>query len=167
MRVSTKPEDEPQSRANCHQAPHGRALRSQGLTSSDGGATLRAMTVRAVFIFDRDDWCSVFASPEEAAANLEINDVESHEYAGFTDDGRVVTPIVEQEDVRVVVTDRRDVDGLQLRLQGCRRHHGFESAIDDPVGIANEILRADWKARWPKRPRWLARRLHGPGPRTI
>ena len=89
------------------------------------------MTVRAVFIFDRDDWCSVFASPDEAAANLEINDVESHEYAGFTDDGRVVTPIVEQEDVRVVVTDRRDVDGLQLRLQGCRRHHGFESAIDD------------------------------------
>src|SRR4051812_12432463 len=40
----------------------------------------------------------------------------------------------------------------------------FVFSSDEPLAVdANAVLRAEWEARWPKRPRWLARRLHGEG----
>jgi hypothetical protein len=37
----------------------------------------------------------------------------------------------------------------------------------DLVAVANELLRGQWNSRWPKRPKWLSRRIHGAHPPQI
>jgi hypothetical protein len=37
----------------------------------------------------------------------------------------------------------------------------------DFVAVANEVLRREWNSRWPKRPKWLSRRIHGEHPPQI
>jgi hypothetical protein len=44
---------------------------------------------RALFVFDRDNWCSVFQGPEQAAGDLEAADVEADEYVAFDERGTV------------------------------------------------------------------------------
>lgn len=50
---------------------------------------------------------------------------------------------------------RRYVEETRLRLE-----HTGDLLID----VANALTLAEWDARRPKRPRWLARQLHGEAP---
>ncbi len=129
-----------------------------------------AMTpsVRAVFVFDSDGEVMVFPSVEQAAGYMEYIDVEAGEYTAlFTLDGRTITAATEGYEVILTVEEARDEAGLRQRLLDGRQRNRLTSPPDDLVAIANELLRREWASRWPRRPRWLARRLHGDGPPTV
>lgn len=119
------------------------------------------MSVRAVFAFDRENWCSVFRSPDETAARLEVNDVEADEYVLFGNDGSVFVASVDGPDVVVRPTESRDPEALRERLKRYCAMANIEPGSDDPVVVGNAILADSWSHRWPKRPAWLDRRMHG------
>ena len=125
------------------------------------------MSLRAVFAFDRENWCSVFRRMEAAEAGLEVNDVDTDEYVLFGDDGTVLAAAVEGRSVVVRATTRRDLQELRGRLERYCSMAEVEAPNDDPLAIGNAILAADWSRRWPRKPRWLDRRLHGHGPPRI
>ena len=125
------------------------------------------MSRRALFVFDRENCCSVFPDIAEATGQLEANDVETGEYVVFDQDGTVFEIWAEGLDVRVRATDERDVAQLHQRLGRFIDEQHIEGASEDVMDVANAILEADWESRWPKRPRWLATRLHGDAPPTL
>jgi hypothetical protein len=119
---------------------------------------------RALFVFDRDNWCSVFPDVAEAAGQLEANDVEAGEYVVFDQAGTAFDIWAEGLHIRLRPTDERDLAALQERLGRFLDEWHIECACDDVMDIGNAILEAAWGSRWPKRPRWLATRLHGDAP---
>jgi hypothetical protein len=125
-------------------------------------------SVRAVFVFDQDGDVMAFQSVEQAAGYMEYIDVEGGEYpALFTLDGRIITATTEGYEVILAVEEARDEAGLRQRLLDGWQRNRLTSPPDDLVAIANELLRQEWNNRWPKRPRWLARRLRGEGPHIV
>jgi hypothetical protein len=125
------------------------------------------MARRALFVFDRENWCSVFPDVADAAGQLETNDVEADEYVVFDQDGTVFEIWAEGLDVRLRPTDERDLGQLQERLGLFLYRLHITCASEDVIDIGNAILEAEWERRWPKRPRWLATRLHGDAPPTL
>ena len=122
------------------------------------------MPIRAVFAFDRENWCHVFRSADEAAAQLEVADVEADEYVLFGDDGSVFVASVDGQHVVVRPTESRDPEALRERLGRYCAMAKIETGSDDPVVVGNAILADSWSHRWPKRPSWLDRRVHGDAP---
>jgi hypothetical protein len=125
------------------------------------------MAARALFVFDRDNWCSVFAGPEHAAVELEVNDADADEYVAFDEYGRVFTLRADGQHVRLSATDDHDHERLRERLTAFVTERQIEVASDDPIEVGNAILREAWNSRWPKRPQWLANRLHGDTPPSL
>jgi hypothetical protein len=125
------------------------------------------MSRRALFVFDRDNLCSVFPDVAEATGQLEANDVEASEYVVFDQDGTVFEIWAEGLDVRLRPTDERDLAQLHQRLRRFLDQGHIQCASEDLIDIGNGILEAEWESRWPKRPRWLATRLHGDAPPTL
>jgi hypothetical protein len=82
-------------------------------------------------------------------------------------DGRVVEVRPIGNAVRVVVTPQRDLAGLQHRLLTVAERGLVTSDPADPAAIAEELRAQQWNARWPKRPQWLGRRLHGEIPPSV
>lgn len=121
--------------------------------------------VDPVFVF-ADDGLHVFPTLGDVIGYVEAPDVEEGVYeAMFTLDGKVIEARTQKLDVELTVTGKSDVEALVRRLR--KQRHRFHSDPEDLRGVANEILAADWEARWPKRPRWLDRRLHGDLPPQI
>jgi hypothetical protein len=125
------------------------------------------MAGRALFVFDRENWCYVFPDVAEATGQLEANDVEAGEYVVFDQDGTVFEIWAEGLDVRLRPTDERDLTQLQERLGRFADERHIKRASEDVIDIGNAILEAEWESRWPKRPRWLATRVHGGAPPTL
>jgi hypothetical protein len=125
------------------------------------------MTAAPVFVFALDG-VEAFPSVDDAAASMEGIDVANGEYeAVFTLDGRPVTATASKNDVVLTITDRRDEADLDRRLRDWAPRIGLTSPPEDRRAVANELMRRDWELRWPKRPRWLARRLHGSEPPRV
>lgn len=128
------------------------------------------MTDERVFIF-ADDGLSLFPSVEDAAAYMEWIDVEDGVYeALFTVRGeRLVPHPREKHLVRLEASGEVDTDALISMLSRERDRRGtFSADPDDPLAVAQELAEREqawrWEHRWPKRPLWLDRRLHGEGP---
>ena len=68
--------------------------------------------------------------------------------------------------IRYVPTGEAAEDELTARLREYVDRVGLdlEDTGDFVIDVANSLVSADWQVRWPKRPKWLARRLHGEGP---
>lgn len=114
-----------------------------------------------MFVFDRENWCYVFGSVAEAEGNLEAADVEADEYVALDQDGRVFeAEAAEGIDIHFRPTDVWDPQQLLDRLARFTHKWEIECDSDDLIEIGNAILEAAWEDRWPKRPRWLARRMH-------
>jgi hypothetical protein len=123
---------------------------------------------RAIFMFMHGD-LAVGQSPEEAAGGMEAVDVETGVYEVVYDDtGLVYEPIVvEKYQVRLVPTQRRDYDDLVGRLINFGLRAGLElneEATVFPLAAARSVAEWERERRWPKRPRWLHRRIHGSQP---
>jgi hypothetical protein len=122
----------------------------------------------AVFVFGEDPLPGVFTSLADAAGDMEAIDVANGEYhALYTVDGHVVRMSGASGYVRLEVTDERNVADLRRRLREWAARGDLASDPDDLVAVANELLRGQSEARWPKRPRWLSRRIHGASPPEI
>jgi hypothetical protein len=62
--------------------------------------------------------------------------------------------------VRLQPTDELAPDELRARLRADPR-----AGDVDPLSFAAAESKWEWEHRWPKRPRWLSRRLHGDDPK--
>lgn len=111
---------------------------------------------RPFLAFDRDDWAYVIPSATEGDGHLEAVDVERGEYQVYLLDGRVAEAAVINGRVTLRESEQRDLADFEERLQSLVRRYGLASAPDDPVAVANELLRRDWEAG-PAR-LWLRRR---------
>lgn len=121
----------------------------------------------AVFAFDRENWCSVFCDGEEAEASIEVIDVEANEYVLFDDEGTVLNVSLDGGKVVIGGGDSRDPQQLHERLERYCGMVELDCPSDDPIAVGNAILLSDWSRRWPKRPAWLDRRLHGDSPHKL
>ena len=106
----------------------------------------------------------MFPGPEQASLELESNDVDANEDVAFDEHGTVFRLSAEGQEVRLAATDQHDEQQLRQRLAAFVTKLQIQSPSDDPIDTGNAILREDWNSRWPKRPRWLANRLHGDAP---
>jgi hypothetical protein len=126
------------------------------------------MTTRAFFLFGDGD-IHVESTAERLSGWMEAIDVRNGEYDDgiFDDTGRRYEPDVVGEEVRLVATDEIDLPLLLDRLREFVTRAGL--AVEpvnagDPVAIAAIIAGWEWDDRWPKRPRWLSRLIHGDRP---
>ena len=116
----------------------------------------------AVFVFDRGGDLNVFSSLQAASGWLEAVDVDNGEYiAAFLHDGTVVATRTADNLVVLAATDTRDLPRLNDLLTEHQRWVGEPVSGRSPLEFANDYLRYEWAGRWPRRPAWLARRLHG------
>jgi hypothetical protein len=122
-----------------------------------------------LLLFDRDGWVLAFSHIEKGADWMESIDVLDGEYEGaFTLDGFVVDMAgVREGPVSLRVTGERDDIGLRELLLRGQMRMGFTSDVDDPVSVANELMREQWERLLPGRPKWLHRRLHGDHPPQV
>lgn len=126
---------------------------------------------RAIFTFMHGD-ASVDESPEKAAGGMEAVDVKAGEYEVICDDsGLIYEPrVIEKYQVQLVPTERRDYNDLVHRLRDFGDRAGLNMPVgvtDFPVQAARVIAEWEWSRRWPKRPAWLSRRIHGSRPPTF
>ncbi len=130
------------------------------------GATVGA--VPAVFVFDREGDLNVFPSLRAAGGWLTAADVDGGEYpAAFLDDGSVVEIGTAGEEVVLTATATRDLPRLDHLLSEYQHRVGKPVRDGSARDFANDWLRTEWEQRWPKRPAWLARRLHGDHPPQV
>ena len=123
----------------------------------------------AVLIFDRDGEAWAFPHIEDAADSMDSRAVLDGEYeAAFTLDGHVVAINgIRNGPVSMKVTDESDEGALREFLRGSQTRMGFTSDANDPVAVANELIRLEWERRSPHLPKWLRRRLYGDQPPQV
>jgi hypothetical protein len=126
---------------------------------------------QGVLVITADGDVMAFRDAAMAASYMEAVDVRAGEYeAFFTVGGDVLQPGVRPDDevwVELIATGTNDMVRLKRRLRELQQLNGFVSDPDDPMAVANELLAIEWSLRWPKRPGWLDRRLHGEGPDKV
>ena len=123
----------------------------------------------AVFVFHEGAGdVNAYGSLKELRGDLEAVDVRGGEYAFFAADGRVIEAVVTERaaqdfDLCLSTEDASQVSAGALDDSppegGDRRVAGVVAA-----GGRAALLDARWDTRWPRRPAWLNRRLHGAGP---
>lgn len=122
----------------------------------------------ALFLFGDGD-LRVEPTIESAAGYMEPIDVRNGEYdAVFDETGRRYAVDVVGETTRLTRTDEVDLDDLLTRLHDSVVASSLHLAVEDlndPWVIAIAMSRFEWDHRWPKRPKWFSRRLHGRGPK--
>ena len=122
----------------------------------------------AVFVFSSDGDLDVFPSLADAEGYMEAVDVRDGEYdEAFLHDGTVVQISVEGE--RAVLTPSTSRDGVRLdeALDDYHRRVGGGVRSGSALDYANDWFRMEWERRWPRRPVWLARKLHGAQPKQV
>jgi hypothetical protein len=93
--------------------------------------------------------------------------VDADEYVAFDENRTAFRLWTSGLYVHVAATAERDEAQLRARLRRFLDEWKVEARSDDVIEIGNAILRDDWNRRWPRRPRWLARQLHGSTPPTL
>lgn len=126
-----------------------------------------AERLRAVFVFALEGEPFVFRSLAEAAGFMEAIDVTDGEYpALFTDEGQVVEATATPDfNVLLALPDQYDPAAFRALLRERTSGLGLTADTSDVIAIGDALLRQEWEHRWPQRPRWLARRLHGDSPK--
>jgi hypothetical protein len=114
-----------------------------------------------------DGSIDVFEDFEEVDGCLLVSGVVEDAWTSFYRlDGEKLAPVFGQYDwvERLIPTGSRDLPSLiQLLTEYARTHH-FETDGSDPNAFVDELARRDYGSRWPQRPSWLDRRMHGDGP---
>jgi hypothetical protein len=118
-----------------------------------------------VFLFYEDgSGVEAFESLDAAASWVEAIDVKAGEYRFLAVDGRAVEADVGgrfDQDVVLRVTDEDMSALLHKRLADALPGAGMDAGLAASPRLAAQALAdAQWEARWPRWPAWLARRLH-------
>ena len=119
-----------------------------------------------------------FQSTAAAEGYIEAIDVENGLYgerdsrsglhgAVYAVDGRIIKARVRDGAVALVLTSQRDMAALRSRLADAVKRGLVTGDPCEPVAVGRALLQAQWDSRWPQRPRWLDRRLHGDTPPAI
>ena len=117
--------------------------------------------------FSRDGDVFASRSLRDAADGVEAIDVEDGEYEAFyTVEGERLAVSIRGGDVLIAPTGEQDVADLRRRLEDVVRVHRLSVPAADARAVADELLREQWERRWPRPPRWLARRLGMVPPRV-
>jgi hypothetical protein len=95
---------------------------------------------RAIFVFDRENWCSVFGNVDEAEDDLETPDVEAHEHRIYADDGTVFDARSDAGRVLLHATAEQNRDELSDRLELFLDKWGIECDRSDIVAVAKRDL---------------------------
>lgn len=123
-----------------------------------------------IFVFDANGDVDVYGSVEEVRGYVEAVDVRDGEYAFFAADGRAIEGVVEGEgraagDFTLRLTAADKSEELRVRLARIFATRGLDADLAKvPLAAAQVLMDAQWDARWPRRPAWLDRRLHGVRP---
>ena len=124
----------------------------------------------AIFMFG-DGGPVVRDTVEHASGFMEAVDVENGEFdAVYDETGLILRPEVENRKVRLLPTESADFDDLIRRLTDWCQTQGASldsESGDFPIQVARQMAESEWNARWPKRPLWLSRRIHGTSPPTF
>lgn len=123
----------------------------------------------AVLIFDREGEAFAFRRLEDAADSMDSQAVLDGEYeAAFTLDGHVVAINgIRNGPVSLQITAESDDVALRDFLHSSQTRMGFTSDPDDPVAVANELIRLEWESRSSHLPKWLRRGLYGDQPPQV
>lgn len=126
---------------------------------------MSAEAVPPVFVFalDSDD-IEVAPSLDGASRCIEPYDVDISEVVDAS--GRRYRAEAHGLDTVLVDTAEADRAALEARLHRYVAERGinFSASGDYVVAVANALTLQEWESRRPRWPRWLDRRLHGPGP---
>lgn len=109
----------------------------------------------------------VFKDFKEVDGCLLVSGVVEDTWTSFYRlDGEKLAPIVGQYDwvEQLIPTGSRDLRSLVQLLTEYARTHQFETDGSDPSAFVDEMARRNHESRWPQRPRWLDRWMHGDGP---
>lgn len=100
----------------------------------------------------------------EAERSVEPYDVEIAEAIDAS--GRRYRAEAQGLNTVFVATGEIDRTGLEARLRQyvADRKVDVDRRGDFVVDVANALVQQEWESRFPKRPGWLDRRLHGSGP---
>jgi hypothetical protein len=121
----------------------------------------------AIFMFG-DGGPVVRSTTEEASAFMEAVDVENGEYdVVYDESGLILRPQVQDRQVHLLPTESVDLSDLIRRLSEWCQTKGV--SLDShsaafPAQVARRIAESEWRTRWPKRPAWLSRMIHGSTP---
>lgn len=123
----------------------------------------------AVLIFHRDAEAWAFPRIEDAADSMDSRAVLDGDFeAAFTLDGHVVAINgIRNGPVSLKVTEESDETALRDFLRASQTRMGFTSDANDPVAVANELIRREWEGRGPHLPKWLRRLLYGGQPPQV
>ena len=122
-----------------------------------------------IFVFDRagDLDIDIVGGP----SGMEAIDVSDGEYpAAYSLSGDRIRIEVrghpQTGDVVFVATGENALGELEARVRAYAERVGLstEDTGDLLIDVANALAMNDWQSRWPKRPGWLSRRMHGTGP---
>ena len=114
-----------------------------------------------------DGGLDVFASAAQLAGYAEAMDVEDGEYlAAWLHDGTVLRLSAPEGPEGPVVVERTTETDLPGLLAAVRAAGGPDDG-DALLDWADDQLHRAWERQWPRRPRWLARRLHGASPPRV
>jgi hypothetical protein len=121
----------------------------------------------AIFMFG-DGGPVVRSTTEEASDFMEAVDVENGEYdVVYDESGLILRPQVQGRRVHLLPTGSGDHGDLIRRLSEWCQTNGLSldsHSADFPAQVARRIAEAEWRTRWPKRPAWLSRMIHGSAP---
>ncbi len=122
---------------------------------------------QAVFLFQNGD-LHVESTLEDAAGYMEPVDVEAGEYDVVYDiTGAIYLPVVEENQTLLLATGATDYADLVIRLKRFGDAAGVNFPTGDPdftLTAARAVAEWEWRLRWPKRPAWLSRWIHGSEP---
>ena len=129
---------------------------------------------KALFIFGGPD-LEIEPDTRSAAGYMEPWGIKGGDFdAVFDETGRRYRFWVREsapedlESTELEPTEEVDLEELRQRLRDLARVPGYATLDgfdpEDPLGTAVALSTWKWEHRWPKRPRWLSRRIHGAGP---
>ena len=118
-----------------------------------------------MFVATRDGDLEVYPNAGRAGDHLEVIDVEDGEYpAAYRVDGAVLAPLIQGQRVVLLPTGELDEAGLREVIGNYARRVPSAPRATTPLDFAESWLQEQWQRRWPRRPQWLDRRLHGMAP---
>ena len=131
--------------------------------------TQSELSSQPVIVLDTSGYLQGFSSLEYANSAMElmedwVTDDSSNAEIFMLDGRRIEVELSNMRDPKFVVVGRPDREYAIRRILTARNLTTIKANPNDLGSLLVELRVHEWESRWPKWPRWLSRRLHGPKP---